>query len=449
MALRRNYPGLSGAPLLNKVSQDVAFLNEPLARTLAEMPKGKTLGPGRGRVYVWVSHEAVAILTRGLISAAPSSNEVFPSKPTPGFAEWRRDFEALRGTLTVGEWFRSELLDEFVQSLSALPEWQSTQIRTRVTAAVELLGRQRRLIDVRLNEIDELELTSSRYRVSDALTGQFIGWLSAAFVLGVLVPLSTILLRRWQTRTMAGFVGVAALVPLGVAVWIFVRSVPDVPTTIEADYLESRWYEPLHRRLSEDGQRLAAAGPLDRRAFLEAESAAAADHFSQDVQAALAEYIKATDGYNRIALELATRILDRVRADRTYSSLPSPPASEPGQVSSGHSLPIVKILDATYVRQTFTNVAQRPPDSFSLMTHGTTATTREHAPVSGRAVVARRLEIERLFGAIRADVCASPSVLAFDSARRAADDARLKLAATLRANEPVKREDFGAACVLQ
>ena len=426
-ALRSNYAGLAGSELLNAISGDLVFMqNDRLMKSLAAAP-GRTGTRDtwiRGQLYVWIGHEAVGLLTRKLLSSTPRSDRVFPSVASPGFEPWRKDYEALRPTLTIlTEWVPLEVRRDFAASLAVLPEWQARSISEQVTGALNQLSERRRVIDERLRMLEQIEMMASRYRSGPIGRPLFFAAMLAAFVCGVVGPMLLVAMPGYQNHKAVLALSALTLATLVLGSWQLLFALTSGLRVAEGDYEIKRWHAPLLAVVGRDAARLNALGPLDTRALDETSVGVS----SPSVRESLSSYRTAAEKYNAIQGEISAQLLAVLESDNYVGSLPKPTLRSGG----GLGLSVMELLSRSTILERFRHWDERSFQVFSIGSQPTSNTSRDNYVVSGDLSKNERARLLTYLQQLSLRACSMAGADQLGEARRLAETRRSELARRL------------------
>jgi hypothetical protein len=344
---RSNLGGKAGAEFVTQAAVDFLFKNDAMQRALSEVRPNDTMpGPEGGRVYLWTASEAVSFITSGLSGAADPQKGAFPSSAAgAGFEQWRRDFEQTRQVFTLLGISQSEALADFDKFMETRPA--ALRLRAALTAnALKNLFDGVAAIGQLLRNIDEQTLLKRPYTLSERAHNTWIlVLLILSFIAGVLAPLALLAVgEKANAIAEISLLSAAFALTLG-AISVFGWDVLHGPAPNVAAYVANRWCAPLLAELKNTDSRLAEGGLLETGPFFDASGAVDRGSLPNGMLAALQDYLKNAEEYNRTALACNTKIIEAISNDQRLSGrLQKPPFSgqavtlEPLQVFDNETL---------------------------------------------------------------------------------------------------------------
>lgn len=320
---RSRYPNQGRAQLISQAAIDLIFGHRAMTETLDEVDDSLG-GPWEGRAYFWILSQAVNVLTVGMVDTPSSPQGVFPSSATgPGFAEWRRDFNELRPVASLFSDFKEPMLSSFEQFAKNLPSaTRSSGSSHYASRAAERFINQFDNLNAKLADIDRQKVLKESYSFPRRINSVWLMILCGmALVLGVVFPLAVLALELEPSRV----AGIAILTAaMALLLGAFIQFGWDIASPVKIDpreYLSGRWLNPLLNQLRTHEAKVQHAGLLDLDMVIDASNSADRKAFSLELSESLVAYLAAAKNYNKEALKLNNKVVDRIHSDATLGPL--------------------------------------------------------------------------------------------------------------------------------
>lgn len=267
-------------------------------------------GLWQGRLYLWSLNNIVNAIYMYDPAQMPQPIAAYPASPSgPGFAQWRRDFSALRSTLVFIRPSRDGLLANFIRFVrrSSIEDPRSPLISRLARSQVQTLYADVDLIQNRLSDIDKQQLLRDQYAIHKRTNiKSTIVTLGISFVIGVILPLSLLSIQPGRRAGSAVVSALLVVVPIGLIVYAcaqFYWGITRPGTT--GSYMTDRWLQPLSVELKDNTSRTSRGALLPIYAFSDLMGGPDQASLSPMQQSLFTDYIVAGKRYNDAALSVA------------------------------------------------------------------------------------------------------------------------------------------------